>query len=308
MVFQSFSGNNSMALTSNFLVSILGYSVAYVEKQVKAFHASRLFQTEKCRAFCYENELGDLVPKEDKVPLWLFCESCRRYLRINPSCNKRNCERCQKKQTRRLIKNYLPFVKTLQPRGSQNLRMLTLSGFQYKGGNLKAQCESFFNVVSGYLGEFYEGGLVTLEFLNSYGELHIHAHALVYGGFKLRSDFGKEFAGRLYVAGLITYWERQKGYYNGEWYTWMQTVRRKEGALWYCVKYIAKGSLSDELVETMKGLRFVRTFGIFRGIEGNKSKAICADCGGKVCFWYGELSEFGPLDHPLKIKYVEDPP
>jgi hypothetical protein len=186
--------------------------------------------------------------------------------------------------------------------------MLMLSGFRVDvdAPDLRQRCHSFFNVVADYLGDIYEGGLITLEWKWHGKELYVHAHAIVYGGFKLRSDFGKEFSARLYEAGLITYWDAQKGYYEGQWYTWMVTARSPIGGLSYSLKYVSKGALlTNEQVIRLKGLRFVRTFGIFRGIEGNNYRAICADCGGKIRPWFGIMSDWGPMDHPLKLKYVK---
>jgi len=198
-------------------------------------------------------------------------------------------------------------LNALVPDARNNLRMVMLSGFRWDGTDLKAKCHSFFSVVEQYLKEIYQGGLITLEYTRKNGDLYVHAHALVYGGFKLRTDFGREFSARLYEAGLITYWEMVKGYYQGQWYTWMTTARSKRGGLRYSLKYVSKGVLlSDDEVRQLRGLRFVRTFGIFRGIEGNNYRAVCADCGGKICVWFGDLSEWGPMDHPLKVKWKEN--
>lgn len=192
--------------------------------------------------------------------------------------------------------------------------MLMLSGFRVdvNAPDLRARCHTFFNVVSDYLAESYDGGLITLEWTWQGSELYVHAHALVYGGMKMRSEFGKEFAARLYEAGLITFWEMAKGYYEGEWYTWLATARSPVGGLSYSLKYVSKGVLlDDDQVKKLKGLRFVRTFGTFRGehVRGNNYHAVCADCGGKIRAWFGIMSDWGPMDHPLKLKYVQgDPP
>ena len=255
-----------------------------------------------------------LESRKDLIEGFCFCEDCRRFRMVNPSCNLRNCPRCQAKQSRRLYRIYEPIVKPLKPRGANNVRMLMLSGFRVDidSENLREQCHTFFDVVEKYLAEIYEGGLVTLEWQWHGKELYVHAHALVYGGFKLRSDFGKEFSARLYEAGLITFWDMSKGYYDGQWHTWMETARSPLGGLHYGLKYVSKGVLlTDEQVTKLKGLRFVRTFGILRQSHtGNNYHSVCADCGGKIRSWFGPLSDWGPMDHPLKLKYVKkgDPP
>lgn len=153
-------------------------------------------------------------------------------------------------------------------------------------------------------------------------QLYIHGHALCYGGYKNKAQFEERWGRALVKAGLLTYEEFKKerdnaieihphsGYerVEGLRYVGIEALRNPRKSVRYILKYVAKGvELSDEYLEALKRLKYIRSWGSLYGMKELTYDLICQDCGGKCYFTLDEgqiIEYFGDKAEPLKFKRV----
>lgn len=141
-------------------------------------------------------------------------------------------------------------------------------------------------------------------------EMYIHAHALVYGTFKLKTEFDIQWGRKLLEAstkndtGFPKAEETQTP--TGERFSWMETARSVPKALRYMMKYITKSiDFSDVELEALKRLKIVRTWGQLYGAKMPKYDMICEDCGAR-CYAVWNDEDIPPTTGELKVKLVRN--
>jgi hypothetical protein len=73
------------------------------------------------------------------------------------------------------------------------------------------------------------------------------------------------------------------------------------------LKYVAKGvELSDEYLEALKRLKYVRSWGFLYGMKEPTFDLVCEDCGGKCYFTLNEaqIAEYFGDKGPLRFRRV----
>ena len=156
-------------------------------------------------------------------------------------------------------------------------------------------------------------------------QLYIHGHALCYGGFKSKASFEERWGKALVNAGLLSYnvFTKEKenaiiqhpkaGYerVEGLRYVGIEAVRNPKSSIRYILKYVAKGvELTDDYLEALKRLKYVRSWGFLYGGELMKEPSfdlICDDCGGKCYFTLDEslvIESYGNKSEVLRFRRV----
>lgn len=285
---------------------------------------------------------------EPSIPVVIRCQDCRKVKIINPSCNQRNCERCNQKRANKLFKRYYGKMIAMHnnPRRSykEKWRIVTLTGFRIPFDNdFRKRVKWFSDCAQKFLDENYPtGGILSVEmtvhrkghfqgaisnddemtqyqYISTQRELYVHAHGVCFGGFHDKKNFDADWGAYLYRAMLkagdnvpmleSSYRERS------ERFTWLETVRNVKGSLNYVLGYVLKGIMvSDEELEAVKRLKYIRTWGELYGIHDPEYDMYCADCGGRCYLDYDGETLFdamaGFIKSELKILMVirGDPP
>ena len=175
-------------------------------------------------------------------------------------------------------------------------------------------------VLEGFDDHQIEGPATIIDFPP---QLYIHGHALCYGGFKSKAGFEERWGLALVRAGLLAFEEFKKerenaiakhpnaGYekVEGLRYVGIEAVRNPKASIRYILKYVAKGvELTDEYLEALKRLKYVRSWGFLYKIEKEPSyDLICEDCGGKCYFILDEalvIESYGNKPEPLRFRRV----
>lgn len=156
-------------------------------------------------------------------------------------------------------------------------------------------------------GEFYgysvkgPATLITYEF-----GLYIHGHALCYGGYKDKVAFEKRWASKLVDAGFLTSDIVERN--DGRRFVGLEAVRNPKHAARYILKYVAKGvELTDEYIEVLKRLKYVRSWGFLYGMKEPTFDLICDFCGGRCYVTLDEgqiIDYFGDKPEPLTVQRV----
>lgn len=247
----------------------------------------------------------------DLYPFCIYCSNCLRRKRINPSCGKRSCTRCQLKRSRKLEEKYLPRILAEKTQRGHSWTWLTLSEIDIpvRPESLRSDITKFGNLIQKLISKEYpSGGLIVIEHttrwkLKEIGSvlpadidgkivhgpatlihyeksLKLHAHALVCGGYRIKENLERKYGEALVKAGLLTEAELVRN--RGRRYTWMEFVRSPKHTLRYMMKYVAKGvQLTDVEIELLKRTKYVRTWGFLYGMKELTFDLICADCYGK---------------------------
>ena len=278
--------------------------------------------------------------------LWLFCEGCGRRKKVNPSCGKRNCKRCQFKRARKLERKYLPPILSKKNERGHMWTFVNLTGVHIDMSlkNLRASLKKFGDVMQEFLSKEYDdAGLAVIEHTTRcrivplgeildegefYGysvqgpatiityeySLYVHAHAICFGGFKDKVSFERRWAANLQIAGFLSCDIVERN--DGRRFVGLEAVRNPKNAMRYILKYVAKGvELSDEYVEVLKRLKYIRTWGFLYSMKELTYDLICDSCGCRcyVCFDEGQIvGNFGNKTEPLIVlrvpKEVYEPP
>lgn len=257
---------------------------------------------------------------ENSVPVVIRCSGCLRAKVIPPSCNQRNCLRCNKKRSNRLYKKYFDKMHKIasdamtgRDHYKNKWRMITLTGFRIPfDEKFRARVKWFTDAAQKFLEVEYEkagmlsiemtvkrkghyqghvmleGGDCQYQFISEERELYIHAHSVVFGGFKTNTrdnpEFNKRWGAALVRAMVeardkvpmleLSYREKH------ERFAWLETVKNLNGSLNYILGYISKGIMvSDEELEAVKRLKYIRTWGMLYGLDNPEWDMYCADCG-----------------------------
>lgn len=270
--------------------------------------------------------------------LWLYCSDCGRRKKINPSCGKRNCRRCQFKRSRKLERKYLEAIIQKKNQPGQKWTFVNLTGVHVtvSKATLPSDLRKFGNAMQKFLSEEYEeAGLAVIEHttrvrvvplaeIYEAGELftysvqgpativsyeyalYVHGHALCYGGYKDKVTFEKRWASRLVESGFLNSEVVERN--EGRRFVGLELVRNPKSAARYILKYVAKGvELTDEYVEVLKRLKYVRSWGFLYGKKEPTFDLICDFCGGKCYIAFDEgliIENYGDKAEPLKVQRV----
>lgn len=235
-----------------------------VKKQVEvkpdSIVSADLYDFEKCR--------GSTEAIRER---WVFCIDCFRYRKVIPSCGQRNCPRCQKKQSKRILEKYGPAFANVSTGYGRRWIVVNLTGFDVPRGNLVDYVEYYAHHVKKFLKKHYLGGLVAIEhtYHEHTKEYFVHAHALCIGDYQNQEELSAEFGRFVWVQDFS---KDKKGV--------LRTAGQAVSAgLRYVVKYISKGvALEDDELESVKGMRYIWTFGELYNLKLPEWKRRCKFC------------------------------
>lgn len=208
---------------------------------------------------------------------FLYCTDCFRYRAISPSCNQRNCPRCQLKQSRRLFNRYFHALKRklrFEIGFTRRLIMVTLTGFNVSHFELGEKLKALLRSARSFLKMKYRGGLIAAEhtFHEAEGEYFIHVHALVHGDYHDVKEMSAEWGRFVWLQDALHYRGRVRTLDEG-----------LSAGLLYMLKYIAKGfTIDDADLEQVKRIRYISTFGDWYNMEMPRIVSRCKACHGKI--------------------------
>lgn len=233
---------------------------------------------------------------------FLICGDCFRWRGIEPSCNQRNCPRCQSKQARRLLDVYAPACGLIETGFRRRWIMVTLSGERVANENLSKEIKRLLKKGREFLKSRFKGGLIALEhtYDSQKAEYYLHIHALCFGDYQDIKEFSKD-------------WGRWAWLSRAELTPHTGDIRTNDQAvsvgLTYILKYISKGyALQNSELPQLRGLRYISTFGELYNMKKPKIKISCRFCGGRVIV--GNQSDIDSIerqklalgDEPLELE------
>lgn len=252
------------------------------------------------------------------------CGCGTRLIPLNYHCNNRVCPSCSKIRRNRILRKFLPMLKSfsINPHSKDKLVFLTISPQNFSNvtgiSKVRRHFSKFMRLK--YIKERIKGGLLIIETKtkNIHGEYrgwNIHLHAIIYGRFLDNRIRGKcsgcnqsllkfnRTSKKYYCANhnclstnvisfgdskLVRLWKESSGMAC---HMWVDPIRSYKGSLIYVSKYIASNKNDffslDHLaiyVNAIQKQKLISTFGCFFKFKFVKSPYLCHRCNEPIEF------------------------
>ena len=212
-------------------------------------------------------------PVPETFDRYVICRDCFRWRKIKPSCQQRNCPRCQRGRSNKLAFKYSHALANVKTGFGRRWIAITLTGYVVDKEHLGDHVRAFGKDARAFLKKRYLGGLITIEHTLKPEGYYIHAHGLVLGDFIKQDTLQNEWGRIVWVSAM----ERDP---EGRSRSNRETV---SAGLGYLLKYVTKGvALRNTELHLVKGLRYVSSFGEMYNMQVPTIESRCAFCNGRL--------------------------